>query len=777
MNFAQWLLNEEIYFQNNTAVVYHRTKNLGSVSSLLSQIFEAGKTGGCANGCGLYGMVDLTRQFDTYAEDYGKYLTKWKISGLDQFLILIKNMAEKVHGKDSTVTKQLKKLGVLESWKKVAGSDWQNILEKYDADPNHKFVEIYGDWADKNLKGTAYMDVSIMGQRHGIVVLKYPPIEDGVEFLAYAEAPITGDKATDKNTMENLQWHKEMFGTNVKSLYRAKSSGKDISKKVVEIKPLTLTPENFENHTVTFKLSPTNFIYSNKNENSIHDYPDDIKQIIFNRYDPPLIFKYLPKFKQVASERKNKKGKLIDSGMVDYDYQWHIIIKKNEEAFTLNNKPIPKNTEVPIDNNDKLCVTGKSGKQYCLRITASERNKKPERDYYYLGNIRGQLLGREFRIYGSNFTHHITLDPQQMIQLTGITSETTASKKPLFGTTPEFIDFSKKGKRIDLKYNKVNQIFTGDFKLVGNTLTINDKPLIKLNQKQMQNLMHDINFLEEEFPELKQKQANEQPQQKQAVDNDEAHQKALASTGYWGKQGAGSIVVARDTGRILLPFRDESVQDGNTWGTWGGAIDDGENPEIAAKRELKEEAGYSGKIEMIPLQPFKDGDFVYHNFLAIVDNEFKPKINSETKSTVWTTLDKVPLPLHYGLKFVLTNSGQKISEVVKKLNPKAATQISSDKNSETVKLVSLENNEVNEVGENSYVGKNIIRTTEAKRFMSTYQFLIFKKDGTWHIMHVPYATNKTRINGVQLEAKTPLKNGDVISIGKTGKVPIKVIID
>ena len=28
MNFSSWLMNEEIYLQNRTATVYHRTKNI-----------------------------------------------------------------------------------------------------------------------------------------------------------------------------------------------------------------------------------------------------------------------------------------------------------------------------------------------------------------------------------------------------------------------------------------------------------------------------------------------------------------------------------------------------------------------------------------------------------------------------------------------------------------------------------------------------------------------------------------------------------------------------
>ena len=37
MNFKQWLLSEEIFPQNNTATVYHRTKSVDSVSNMLTQ--------------------------------------------------------------------------------------------------------------------------------------------------------------------------------------------------------------------------------------------------------------------------------------------------------------------------------------------------------------------------------------------------------------------------------------------------------------------------------------------------------------------------------------------------------------------------------------------------------------------------------------------------------------------------------------------------------------------------------------------------------------------
>lgn len=148
------------------------------------------------------------------------------------------------------------------------------------------------------------------------------------------------------------------------------------------------------------------------------------------------------------------------------------------------------------------------------------------------------------------------------------------------------------------------------------------------------------------------------------LENDAEHAAALHSTGFWGKQGAGCIILAKSTGRILLPHRSIHVQEPNTWGVWGGAIDSDEDPRSAARREAEEEAGYSGSIQMIPLSVFSKGDFRYHNFLAIVEDEFQPRLNWETQGFVWTTLDDLPSPLHFGLKYVLSQDSAKIRKII-----------------------------------------------------------------------------------------------------------------
>lgn len=136
---------------------------------------------------------------------------------------------------------------------------------------------------------------------------------------------------------------------------------------------------------------------------------------------------------------------------------------------------------------------------------------------------------------------------------------------------------------------------------------------------------------------------------------DAEHQGVLDETGYWGKRGAGCIIMAADTQRILLPLRSSEVTEPGTWGTWGGAIDGGENPAVSVRREVKEEAGYHGKVSLYPLLVFKDPDkgFQYNNYLAVVPSEFTPSLNWETERAQWFEFGKWPRPLHPGLKTLI----------------------------------------------------------------------------------------------------------------------------
>ncbi len=150
---------------------------------------------------------------------------------------------------------------------------------------------------------------------------------------------------------------------------------------------------------------------------------------------------------------------------------------------------------------------------------------------------------------------------------------------------------------------------------------------------------------------------------------DREHSKTLSATGFWGKQGAGSIILAKSTSRLLLPFRSARVEQSNTWGVWGGAIDEGDDPKATVKKEMKEEVGYTGTIlDIIPLYVFKDQrtGFQYHNFITIVPEEFQPKLNWETEDYDWVDFGDWPQPLHFGLKALIQQSGNDIKKIIEK---------------------------------------------------------------------------------------------------------------
>ena len=144
-------------------------------------------------------------------------------------------------------------------------------------------------------------------------------------------------------------------------------------------------------------------------------------------------------------------------------------------------------------------------------------------------------------------------------------------------------------------------------------------------------------------------------------DNDDnEHRAQLQKTGFWGRAAAGSILYCPDTGRFCLAHRSSAVQEPNTWGMWGGAMDSGESPEDAARRELIEETAYTGPAEFHPLWTFEHSSgFRYYNFLAVVEREFRPRMDWETQGYRWFDINDPrdwPRPLHPGVQTLLSRS-------------------------------------------------------------------------------------------------------------------------
>jgi 8-oxo-dGTP pyrophosphatase MutT (NUDIX family) len=139
-------------------------------------------------------------------------------------------------------------------------------------------------------------------------------------------------------------------------------------------------------------------------------------------------------------------------------------------------------------------------------------------------------------------------------------------------------------------------------------------------------------------------------------DDERDHWHKLATTGYFGARGAGCLFLAQDSKRLLLAHRSQEVEQPGTYGTWGGAIDQGEDPLAAVKREIHEETGFDGPSIIEPLLIFKDKTFRYYNFLVVVESEFSPILNWESAGYQWCDYGQWPTPLHFGLQKLLADS-------------------------------------------------------------------------------------------------------------------------
>jgi len=149
----------------------------------------------------------------------------------------------------------------------------------------------------------------------------------------------------------------------------------------------------------------------------------------------------------------------------------------------------------------------------------------------------------------------------------------------------------------------------------------------------------------------------EDQEEEDMYEDDRDHAEALQQTGFWGQAGAGVLFQARDTGRILFAHRSDAVEEPNTWGTWGGAIDKGENPQVAAAREAHEETGHDpNPQDIVPMYIFKHpSGFQYFNFLVLVDSEFQPHLNWESQGGEWFDYGEWPKPLHPGAVSLLND--------------------------------------------------------------------------------------------------------------------------
>lgn len=118
---------------------------------------------------------------------------------------------------------------------------------------------------------------------------------------------------------------------------------------------------------------------------------------------------------------------------------------------------------------------------------------------------------------------------------------------------------------------------------------------------------------------------------------------------------ASYIVLARETGRMLLSNRSDFVQEPGTWGAWSVAIDAEDDPGPSVLRELQAEVGLSQAAVLHPLFVNEQGTSRLHNYLVIVDQEFEPELSWESQGSSWVNLESLPQNLHTGLQAVFAD--------------------------------------------------------------------------------------------------------------------------
>jgi len=101
------------------------------------------------------------------------------------------------------------------------------------------------------------------------------------------------------------------------------------------------------------------------------------------------------------------------------------------------------------------------------------------------------------------------------------------------------------------------------------------------------------------------------------------------------RHGAGVLLYCKDTGRFLLQIRSANTSNPLKYDYFGGGVDAGETPRLAAAREMSEEGGIEidpedlHKLCVFNSIPENGSGGGYSVFLAVTDQEVEPDVKPD----------------------------------------------------------------------------------------------------------------------------------------------------
>ena len=98
---------------------------------------------------------------------------------------------------------------------------------------------------------------------------------------------------------------------------------------------------------------------------------------------------------------------------------------------------------------------------------------------------------------------------------------------------------------------------------------------------------------------------------------------------------AAGVILRAPSGRVLILRRSSEGDAAGLWAWPGGKLESGEDAAAAATRETLEETGYKvGELGYTVMRSVQS-DTDYTTFMAEVEEEFTPVLNSEHTAFAW----------------------------------------------------------------------------------------------------------------------------------------------